>query len=125
MSRWIRFAVSGLLLIATVPLALPLASQQVTSSATNASASSGTSPTSTGLPRGAETGPAPHAPAVIPTTLHEAQQQFDPENDPNILIGKDPTGPGYVGLHVQTAVPVPPDVKTPEQFRDWVKTRLP
>lgn len=65
------------------------------------------------------------APPVVASSIAEAQRVFDPRDDPNVLVGKDPGGQGYIGLHVTTLNPIPPDVKTFEEFREWAKTQPP
>jgi hypothetical protein len=63
----------------------------------------------------------PAAPRLVVRTFHEAQERFDPTGNPNILVGKDPDGPGYIGLEVLTRKPIPPDVTSFKEFRAWVK----
>jgi hypothetical protein len=61
-------------------------------------------------------------PQDLPTTLVEAQVLYDPEDDPWVLVGRNPDGPDFVVIDSAIGFgPSPPDwVKTPDDFAEWL-----
>lgn len=65
-------------------------------------------------------------PVEAPTTLAEAQELYDPDNDPLILIGRDDDG-NYVsvtGAVLDSAFIPPASIKTTAQYEQWLAQRL-
>jgi hypothetical protein len=64
-------------------------------------------------------------PVEAPTTLAEAQELYDPDNDPLILIGRDDDGT-YVSVTIavlDSAFIPPASIKTTAQYEQWAAQR--
>lgn len=63
-------------------------------------------------------------PPELPTTLADAQQFYDPENDPFILLVLLPDGTYTSRLYTYAPGSIPPpSVKTVEQYIEWAASR--
>lgn len=55
-----------------------------------------------------------------PSTFSEAQSLYDPSNDPNILIGKDPDSGKFYAVDVITLSPIPRTVRSIDGYKRWI-----
>lgn len=67
----------------------------------------------------------PGSPVEAPTTLSKAQELYDPDNDPLILVGREDDGT-YVSVTIavlDSAFIPPASIKTTAQYEQWAAQR--
>ena len=58
-------------------------------------------------------------PLELPSNFGEAQALFDPDDDPQLLVGKDPATGDYTAVLVSTRDPIPSRIRSLNRFKKW------